>query len=116
MLLPIPINGYASTESSGEGEQTITIDDQNVLQACATTLAGVLIFITIERKLETREGTKSQLLSLHEEAKNTQKQLYKLQDEVKNSVPRDWDEIKAKLHQKNDELVSILDKIESTRN
>ena len=35
---------------------------------------------------------------------------------MKNSVPRDWDEIKAKLHQKNDELVSILDKIESTRN
>lgn len=34
---------------------TAILDNSDILQACATTLAGVLIFLTIERKLDLEE-------------------------------------------------------------
>ena len=84
MLLPIPINGYASTQSSGEGEQPDIIENSDVLQACVTVLIGVLIFLTLERKFEKMDLT-SNLLAAQSERDILDKEFSQLAKDIEKA-------------------------------
>jgi hypothetical protein len=68
----------ASTD--GSKDVTIVISNSDVLQACATALIGVLIFLTLERRLPTEDFD---LMKIHLEARV---------EELKTEVVKDSDE------------------------
>jgi hypothetical protein len=52
-IILLPARACAATQSTaGQG---VTIENEDVLQACVTVLIGVLIFLTLERKFEKRD-------------------------------------------------------------
>jgi hypothetical protein len=102
------------------------IGNNDILQACATSLAGVLIFLTIERKLETKQNEEFvySLIGRRAEAdfeiKRRAKRLEKVSKELSHlqtkSRPSDSDSISRRLEYLNEEKDSLEGDTERYRN
>jgi len=54
-ILLLPTSEYASIQSAQSTDKVgVSIDNQDVLQACVTVLIGVLIFLTLERQFQKK--------------------------------------------------------------